>query len=130
MLDGKPVQMLIDTGCTKTMVSSDYLSADCLDHSNKERILCVHGDEVCYPTAEVRLKLGRWSQKARVVVAPGIPVSVLFGTDIYDLPLNNPVVVTTRNQAKKDRNLVTNTEEGTSEEGPSGFTGSYEIVYS
>ena len=69
MLNGKPVQMLIDTGCTKTMVSVDYLSADCLDHSNQERILCVHGDEVCYPTAEVRLKLGRWSQKARVVVA-------------------------------------------------------------
>ena len=58
MLNGKPVQMLIDTGCTKTMVSADYLSADCLDHSNKERILCVHGDEVCYPTIEVRLK---WS---------------------------------------------------------------------
>ena len=58
MLNGKPVQMLIDTGCTKTMVSADYLPTDCLDHFNKERILCVHGDEVCYPTAEVRLKLG------------------------------------------------------------------------
>ena len=80
MLNGKPVQMLIDTGCTKTMVSADYLPTDCLDHFNKERILCVHGDEVCYPTAEVRLKLGRWSQKAKVVVAPGIPVPVLLGT--------------------------------------------------
>ena len=128
MLNGKPVQMLIDTGCTKTMVSADYLPADRLDHSNKERILCVHGDEVCYPTAEVRLKLGRWSQKSRVVVAPGIPVPVLLGTDIYDLPLNNPVMVTTRNQAKKDHNLVTNTEEGTSEERPPELTSSNEIV--
>ena len=127
-LNGKPVQMLIDTGCTKTMVSTDYLSADCLDHSNKERILCVHGDEVCYPTAEVRLKLGRWSQKARVVVAPGIPVPVLLGTDIYDLPLSNPVMVTTRNQSKKDHNFVTNTEEGTSGEGPSELAGSHETV--
>ena len=56
MLNGKPLQMLIDSGCTKTMVSADYLPADCLDHFNKERILCVHGDEVCYPTAELRLK--------------------------------------------------------------------------
>ena len=128
MLNGKPVQMLIDTGCTKTMVSADYLPADRLDHSNKERILCVHGDEVCYPTAEVRLKLGRWSQKSRVVVAPGIPVPVLLGTDIYDLPLNNPVMVTTRNQAKKDHNLVTNAEEGTSEERPPELTSSNEIV--
>ena len=98
-LNAKPIQMLIDTGCTKTMVSTNYLSADCLDHSNKERILCVHGDKVCYPTAEVRLKLGRWSQKARVVVAPGIPVPILLGTDIYDLPLSNPVMATTRNQS-------------------------------
>ena len=37
-------------------------------------------------------------------------------------------MVTTRNQAKKDHNLVTNTEEGTSEEGPSELTGSNEIV--
>ena len=37
-------------------------------------------------------------------------------------------MVTTRNQAKKDHNLVTNTEEGTSEEGSSELTGSNEIV--
>ena len=65
MLNGKPVQMLTDTGCTKTMVSADYLPTDCLDHFNKEKILCVHGDEVCYSTAEVRLKLGRWVQTAK-----------------------------------------------------------------
>ena len=111
-----------DTGCTKTMVvSADHLPTDCLDHFNKEKILCVHGDEVCYPTAEVRLKLGRWAQTAKVVVAPGIPVPVLLGTDIYDLSLNNPVMVTTRAQAKRDSNLVTDTEadtEGTLEERP------------
>ena len=117
-LNGKPVQMLIDTGCTKTMVCADYLPTGCLDHVNKERILCVHGDEVCYPTAEVRLKLGQWSQTARVVVAPGIPVPVLLGTDIYDLSLSNPVMVTTRAQARRDSNLISDTEE-TVEERPS-----------
>ena len=80
--------------------------------------MCVHGDEVCYPTAEVRLKLGQWSQTARVVVAPGIPVPVLLGTDIYDLSLSNPVIVTTRAQARRDSNL-TNDTEGTIEEKPS-----------
>ena len=62
-----PVQVLIDTGCTKKMVSANYLPSNCLDHLNKERILHVHGDEVCYPTAEVRLKFGQWSQTAKVV---------------------------------------------------------------
>ena len=28
----------------------------------------IYGDEICYPPAEVRLKLGRWSQKAKVHV--------------------------------------------------------------
>ena len=44
------------------------------------------------------------------------------------ISLNNPVMVTTRNQAKKYHNLVTNTERGTSEEGPSELTGSNKIV--
>ena len=50
-------------------------------------------------------------------MAPGIPAPVLLGTDIYDLSFNNPVMVTTRAQAKRDRNLVTDTE-GTLEERP------------
>ena len=37
---------------------------------------------VSYPTAKVNLKLGQWSQVAKLVVAPGIPVPVLLGTDI------------------------------------------------
>ena len=81
------VQILIDTAWAyKTMVSADYLPTDCLDHFNKERILCVHGDEVCYPTAEVRLKLGRWSQKAKVHVHGSgswhTSPSLAIGTDI------------------------------------------------
>ena len=118
MLNGKPIQMLIDTRCTKTMVCAGYLPTGCLDHVNKERILCVHGDEVCYPTAEVRLKLWWWSQTPRVVVALGIPVPVLLGMDIYDLSLSNPVMVTTRVQARRDSNLINDTK-GTVEERPS-----------
>ena len=52
-----------------------------------------------------------------MVVAPGIPVPVLLGTDIYDLSCSNPVMVTTRAQAKRDSSLMTDTE-GTSEERP------------
>ena len=56
---------------------------------------------VCYPTAEVNLRLGQWSQIAKVVVAPGIAVPVLLGTDIYRLTTGKPVMVTTRAQAKR-----------------------------
>ena len=120
-LDGRPVQMLIDTGCTKTMVSADYLHPNCLNHDNTEKILCVHGDEVRYPTAEVKLKLGRWSRTARVVVAPGIPVPVLLGTDIYDLTPSNPVMVTTRAQARRECSTTARPENIPTEEGMSEF---------
>ena len=81
-LNGKSVQMLIDMGCTKIMVSSKYLNSNSLDHVNTKEILCVHGDKVCYPMAEVKLRLGQWSRTAKVVAAPDIPVPALLGTDI------------------------------------------------
>jgi len=40
-LNGRVVQMLIDTGCTKTMVSANYLKPDCLDHAKSEKF-CVY----------------------------------------------------------------------------------------
>ena len=45
-MNGTPVQMLIDTGCTKTMVSAEWLDEGCVDYSQTERILC-HGVMVC-----------------------------------------------------------------------------------
>ena len=117
-LNGKSVQMLIDTGCTKTMVFSKYLNSNILDHVNTEEILCVHGDKVRYPTAEVKLRLGQWSQTAKVVAAPDIPVPVLLGTDIYALTSDNPVMVTTRAQARKDSEVTGNAEETSKETVP------------
>ena len=98
--------MLIDTGCTKIMVSADYLNQDCVDRDQTEKIMCVHGDMMCYPTARVKLQLGRWKQVARVVVA----VPVLLGTDIYDLTAKL-VLVTTRAQAMRDRDKDTEVHE-------------------
>ena len=104
-LDSRAIQMLIDTGCANTMVSASYIKPDKLDYCNHryntEKILCVHGDMACYPNAEVNLRLGQWSQIAKVVVAPGIPVPILLGTDIYRLTTGKPVMVTTRAQAKR-----------------------------
>ena len=114
-LNGKSVQMLIDTGCTKTIVSFKYLDSNSLDHVNTEEILCVHGDKVRYPTAEVKLRLGQWSRTTMVVAAADIPVPVLLGTDIYALASDNPVMVTMRTQARKDSDVTSHAEETTKE---------------
>ena len=96
-LNGKPVQMWIDTGCTHTMVASEYVDPDNIDYCRTERILCLHGNKCSYPTAKVQLKLGRWRRCGKVVVAPNLPVAVLLGTDIYQ-PRNSYRLGTTRTQ--------------------------------
>ena len=53
-----------------------------------------------------------------MVAAPDIPVPVLLGTDIYELTRNSPVMVTTRAQAKRDRNTTSDTKETTIETTP------------
>ena len=102
--------MLIDTGCTKTMVSADLLNQDSVDQDQTEKIMCVHGDIMYYPTARVKLQLGQWIQVAMVVVTPGMPGSVLLGIDIYDL-MTKPVLVTTRAQARRDHDKDTEVHE-------------------
>ncbi|XP_065889411.1 uncharacterized protein [Dysidea avara] len=96
-LNGKSVQMWIDTGCTHTMVASEYFDPDNIDYCRTEQILCVHGDKCSYPTAKVQLKLGRWRRCGNVVVVPNLPVAVLLGTDIYQ-PRNSYRLGTTHTQ--------------------------------
>ena len=55
------------------------------------------------------------SPVARVVATPSISVPTLLGTDIYELTSSNPVMVTTRAQARKGRNITGGTEEATKE---------------
>ena len=54
-LDGRTVQMLIDTGCDRTMVASDVVDQSKVDDKNKVPVLRVHGDTVLYPTAAVEI---------------------------------------------------------------------------
>ena len=52
------------------------------------------------------------------MAAPDIPVPVMFGTDIYILASDNPVMVTMRTQARKDSDFTSHGEETTKETAP------------
>ncbi len=82
-LQGRPVRMLVDTGCTLTMVRSDFVEADRVNAQEKVSVRCVHGDSVGYPTAKVELQIGNWKKEMRVAVAPDLPVAVLLGKDTF-----------------------------------------------
>ena len=107
--------MLIDTGCTKTMVSADYLHPDCLNHASTEKILCVNGESQL-SNSRNRAHTGSMVTKCQ---SCGCSWPVLLGTDIYDLSPSNPVMVTTRAQTRKKCSTTVRPgnipEEGTSE---------------
>ena len=84
-VDGKPVQMLVDTGCDRTIISARVVKTGKLDPGNKVPVLCVHGDTCSYPTARVKLTSGSWVRDAEVAVAPNLPVAVLLGRDLYEV---------------------------------------------
>ena len=83
-VDGRPAQMLVDTGSDRTIVSAGVVRGAKMDAGNKVSVLCVHGDVCSYPTTEVELVSGSWRKKARVAVAPNLPVAVLLGRDVYN----------------------------------------------
>lgn len=84
-LEGRPVQNLIDSGSSLTMVHVDKVPPSKIRHMEKVPVKCVHGDTEEYPTAEIELCLGGTQSKAKVTVAPQQPIPVLLGRDLYDV---------------------------------------------
>ena len=68
--------ILLDTGCSRTMVRRELVSDDKLLEGEVVAVRCVHGDTVVYPLADVELE----GDKVQVVaaVAEHLPVLVLL----------------------------------------------------
>ena len=75
-----------------------------MDPGDSVPVKCVHGDTVQYATAEVRLQVAGIDKVAKVLVAPGLPVSVLLGRDLLGQVSGGPddhcLAVVTRSQSK------------------------------
>ena len=78
-MEGVSTQMLVDSGCSHTMVSANSIEPDRVNNRDTVPVLCVHGDTVEYPT------MGGYTRRASVAVAPSLPVPVLLGRDLYDI---------------------------------------------
>ena len=64
-LDGRSVQMLVDSGCSQTMVSARLVDAAKISSQEKVPILCAHGDTVLYRKQERRKEQGREDKELR-----------------------------------------------------------------
>ena len=83
-LEGIQVRdILLDTGCSRTLVHKDLLSKDNLLAGEAVAIRCAHGDTVLYKLAQVQLEVERQAilMEVTVAVADKLPMSVLLGTD-------------------------------------------------
>ena len=77
--------IVLDTGCSRTMVREDlvhegqYLKGDAIT------IRCAHGDTVLYPVAKLEMEVDGLLLSVEAAVSKTLPVPVLLGTDVPEL---------------------------------------------
>ena len=76
--------ILLDTGCSRTMVRTDLVLPSSVS-SAQVLIRCAHGEAVSYPTALVNMEIDGLQVCVEAAVCKSLPVSVLLGTDVPEL---------------------------------------------
>jgi len=107
-VDGQFVSdIVLDTGCTRTLVHRDLVSEGKLVKGEFVTIQCAHGDAVAYPLADVDLEIERRVVTVEAAVSETLPQSVLLGTDVPELlsllgvkELGKALMVVTRSKAR------------------------------
>ena len=99
--------ILLDTGCTRTLIRRDLVPDDRLLDSTIE-IQCSHGDCMEYPLAEIDVAVNDEHHEVLAGVAERLPTAMLLGGDTPGLPdlleigqTETALVVTTRAAAKR-----------------------------
>ena len=86
LVEGVEVEyILLDTGCTQTMVRRDLTSPSQLIPGEATTIKCVHGDNVVYSLAHVSVDIEGLALKVRAAVSDSLPLPVLLATDVPEL---------------------------------------------
>uniref|UniRef100_A0A1X7U211 RNA-directed DNA polymerase n=1 Tax=Amphimedon queenslandica TaxID=400682 RepID=A0A1X7U211_AMPQE len=105
MIQEKPVEMLMDTGCSHTLVKREFIPEHCILEGETVALQCAHGDVTKYPIAEVDMVIEGVKKRVRVGVSETLPRSVLAGTDVLSLFGDQTVedcMVMTRSKQRKE----------------------------
>ena len=113
MVNGQVLQALLDTGSVMSLIKACYVPEGSISYSHTTSIQCVHGDQKCYPMAEVTVTVNDLMYLLNVGVVADLPVDMVLGRDmpvLHDLlalpcegtePVANVIgAVLTRAQAK------------------------------
>ena len=79
------VSIVLDTGCTRTLVHRNLVSRRKFVEGESVVIQCAHGDAVAYPLANVDLEVQGVTVTVEAAVSEILPQSVLLGTDVPEL---------------------------------------------
>ena len=87
VVEGSMVKdILLDTGCSRTLVRKDLVPQDKLLQGEATAIGCAHGDTVVYPLAQVEVQVDSQTIDVEAAVSETLPMAVLLGTDVPQLP--------------------------------------------
>ena len=79
--------MLLDTGCSQTLVHRCLVPNRKIDNERRLRSRCVHGDVLDYPTAIIRVSVNAVTNYVRAGVSSTLPRPILLGHNFGDLRL-------------------------------------------
>ena len=109
-------EVVLDTGCSRTMVRRDLVPEENLLPGEAVTVLCAHGDAMLYPLAYVDMEVEGMQLRTKAAIAKELPVAALLGTDIPQLgellQMNtqtrstntmNHAMVVTRAQAEREK---------------------------
>ena len=86
-VEGRAVDnILLDTGCLRTLVHQEWVSRGRMLDGEAVAIRCAHEDTVLYLVALLQVVVGTRTMEVRAAVSETLPVDVLMGTDVPELP--------------------------------------------
>lgn len=86
VVEGRRVSdILLDTGCSRTLINQELVPESKLKDGGAVAIRCAHGDTVLYPLADVTLEVEGRQIVVEAAVSDTLPMSVLLGTDNTEL---------------------------------------------
>ena len=85
-VEGQEVtDILLDTGCSRTMVHRNLVAMEKVIVGKVATITCAHGDTKLHPLALVEVELDGAHIQVEAALSEELPVSVLLGTDVPEL---------------------------------------------
>ena len=91
-VNSKPAQMLIDSGCTRTLVHRKF-APTALETGNFISVLLANGESISVPLAKVRIDKHNKSYVETVGVVDNLPVDCLLGRPSYGKSLDRQDVI-------------------------------------